>query len=317
MPGVLLFAESERLVNGLTAWAKRHSAGVGEVNLAVLGPGATDRGDAYRAFQPDRIFACENPVLDDYADDVTAEALAQISERAQVEFVLLAATRRGRSIAARLAHRLGAGCVTEAIEIGFEGDQLVTGRYALGGNTVSREVITTPIKVVAIMPGLLEPADPDMPDGELQEIELDLDPSGSRVVERKEKPRLSVDIEQSERLICVGRGLREAADIELVQRLASALDAELACTRPLSSELEWMSEDRMIGISGKKCNPKLLVSIGVSGQVQHTVGIMGAKTIMAINDDPSAPIFALADYGAVGDLYEVVPALTEALEDND
>jgi electron transfer flavoprotein alpha subunit len=287
---------------------------MGEVNLALLGPGARERSDQYRPFQPDRIFICDHPALADSVDDVTVEALARITERVDPEFVVMAATRRGRSFAARLAHRLGAGCVTEAIEIEFEEGRMVTGRYALGGNTVSREAITTAIKVVGIMPGLLEAEAPGSPSGEIVQVELDLSPSRVQVVERQEKPRLAVDIEASERLVCVGRGLKAEEDIELAQGLAAALDAELACTRPLSSELEWMSEDRMIGISGKRCNPKLLFSIGVSGQVQHTVGIMGANLIVAINDDPSAPIFDLADYGAVGDLYELVPALTREVE---
>jgi electron transfer flavoprotein alpha subunit len=125
-----------------------------------------------------------------------------------------------------------------------------------------------------------------------------------------------VNIAESERLVCVGRGLVQKDDMAMIEALASALAGEIACTRPLSSEYGWLSEERMIGISGEKCSPQLILSLGISGQVQHTVGIMGAKTIVAINSDANAPIFKLADYGIVGDLYEVVPALASALKEH-
>jgi electron transfer flavoprotein alpha subunit len=100
----------------------------------------------------------------------------------------------------------------------------------------------------------------------------------------------------------------------MVSELSSLLKGELGCTRALSSDYHWISEDRMVGISGKRCKPKLNVSIGISGQIQHTVGIMGSKLIVAINKDKEAPIFKIADYGIVGDLYQVVPKLIEKIK---
>jgi electron transfer flavoprotein alpha subunit len=264
-------------------------------------------------YQPVRVYVCEHPALEAAVDSVLARALALIAEEVDAGLIILAATRRGRSIAPRLAELLGAGCVTEAIELEVKEGELVTGRYALGGNTVCREIITTPTKVVAVMPGVLEPPTAGPPSGEIIELELALEAPKAALVERREKPKTAVDIAQSERLLCVGRGLGREEDIGLIQDLAQALDAEVACTRPLASELGWMSEDRMIGISGKKCSPRLMFSVGVSGQVQHTVGIMGARVIVAINSDTNAPIFRLADYGIVGDLYEVLPALERVL----
>jgi electron transfer flavoprotein alpha subunit len=134
------------------------------------------------------------------------------------------------------------------------------------------------------------------------------------LVELRKKTGEVANIESAETLVCVGKGIAKKEDLEMVKELASLLGGELGCTRALSSDYHWISEDRMIGISGKRCKPKLDVSIGVSGQIQHTVGIMTSKLIVAINKDKEAPIFKMADYGIVGDLYQVVPKLVERIK---
>jgi electron transfer flavoprotein alpha subunit len=133
------------------------------------------------------------------------------------------------------------------------------------------------------------------------------------VVERRAKGGEAVNIEEAEALVCIGRGLGAQEDLGMVWKLAAALGAEVGCTKSPASDYGWLSEERVVGLSGKKCNPRLYVGIGISGQIQHTVGILGSKIIVAINKDPQAPIFKIADYGIVGDLYEVVPRLTERL----
>lgn len=142
---------------------------------------------------------------------------------------------------------------------------------------------------------------------------MDLPAPRLKVVELKPKPAATVDIEAAEVLVTVGRGVARKEDLALVEALAAALGGEVGCTRPLSHDLHWLLESRMVGISGKRASPRLNVALGLSGQIQHSVGIMGAKLIVAVNKDKSAPIFQLADYGVVGDLYEVVPALLEEL----
>jgi electron transfer flavoprotein alpha subunit len=133
-------------------------------------------------------------------------------------------------------------------------------------------------------------------------------------VERRAKEAGAVNVEEAEVLVCVGRGLAEEGDLSLVQDLAGALGGVVGCTRPLSHENHWLSEDQMVGLSGKVSSPNLYVGVGVSGQIQHVVGIMDAKLIVAINSDKNAPIFKVADYGIVGDLYQVVPKLLEQLQ---
>ncbi|HMK75491.1 MAG TPA: electron transfer flavoprotein subunit alpha/FixB family protein, partial [Thermodesulfobacteriota bacterium] len=123
-----------------------------------------------------------------------------------------------------------------------------------------------------------------------------------------------VNLEAAEILVCIGRGLEKKEDLGIVEQLAKALGAEIGCTKSLCTDYQWLSEDRLVGLSGKKTSPRLVISVGISGQIQYTVGIRGARTAVAINKDKQAPIFAMSDYGIVGNLYDVIPLLAEKLK---
>ena len=123
-----------------------------------------------------------------------------------------------------------------------------------------------------------------------------------------------VDLSAAQRVIGVGRGLKAREDLAMIEELAQALQAEIACSRPVAEGLNWMGKDRYIGSSGARIAPQLYVAIGISGQLQHMVGVTGADTIVAINSDPNAAVFSQTDYGLVGDLYQLVPAITAALK---
>jgi electron transfer flavoprotein alpha subunit len=147
--------------------------------------------------------------------------------------------------------------------------------------------------VVTVSPGLAAPA--------------------VRVVDRRPKEGQAVDLTAAARIVGVGRGLAKRDDLPLGEGLAAALGAELACTKSLA-DFGWMADDRIVGLSGAKTAPDVYLAVGISGQVQHTVGIAQARIIAVVNQDKDAPIFALADYGVVGDLYQLVPALVERLK---
>jgi electron transfer flavoprotein alpha subunit len=310
---VLVYSERDDLAHDLSSWAEARRDQLGEVVAVVFGEAAAERAKEFRSFGPAQVYYSSTELLASLQDDVLALALADIARQERAGLILIGATRRGRALAPRLAQLLDSGCVSEAVELDFDAGRLVAGRYSLGGNTIAREAIQTAVQVIAVAPGTFPRGEAGDPAGELVAYEPEFEPSRVTIVERRSKPAMETNIAQSDRLVCVGRGLASREDLPLVQALAEAIGGELACTRPLSYEYGWLPEDRMIGISGQKCSPKLLISVGVSGQVQHTVGIQGAKTIVAINTEQGAPIFDQADYAIIGDLYEVVPLLTARL----
>jgi electron transfer flavoprotein alpha subunit len=226
----------------------------------------------------------------------------------------LASTKRGKEVAPRVAQKLGAGCVTDATAVEVRDGNLLVSRYALGGNTVASEFIKTPHKVISVMPKTFELGAKEARQGEVVTVDLDLKEPRTRVVERREKIGEAVNLEEAEVLVCIGRGLAKKEDLGIIEELARTIGAEIGCTKTLCTDYQWLSEDRLVGLSGKKTSPRLVISIGISGQIQYTVGIRGARITVAINKDSNAPIFALSDYGIVGDLYQVVPKLVEVLQ---
>jgi electron transfer flavoprotein alpha subunit len=289
------------------------------LNLAavVLGPGDAEDPEPCFRYGAQRLYIGRSPYLADREVERTAEALYQIGTAHGVHVVLLGSTRRGKELAGRLAQKLGAGCVTDAIGLAVWDGRLVTQRYALGGNTVATEEFKSRVNVVAIRPRVFEAVATNQTKGEVVPVDLNLAAPRVTVVQQRSKAGEAVNLEQASVVVAVGRGLQQKEDLALVQDLAATLRGELGCSRSLCSDFGWLSEERLIGMSGKSCSPQLLVSVGVSGQIQHTVGIRGSKIIVAINKDRSAPIFNSADYGLVGDLYEIVPRLVQRLRQRD
>ena len=164
------------------------------------------------------------------------------------------------------------------------------------------------------MPRSFELGAKETKQGEVVEVDLKLREPRVKIVEKRDKAREAVNLEDAEALVCVGRGLAKKEDLELIQELARAFKAEIACTKPIATDYQWLSEDRVLGLSGKRCKPVLCISVGVSGTIQHVVGMRDSKIIVAINKDPKAEIFKLADYGIVGDLYKAIPALMEKIK---
>jgi electron transfer flavoprotein alpha subunit len=314
MSGILVYSEVKSMALGLLTKGREIAAELGKpLAVALLGEEAAGWTDACLAHGAKRALVGNDPALAVFQAATYAAALAQIVAQAEADIILISATRRGRELAPRLAQKLAAGCVTEATSLLLQDGQLVVERRALGGNTVSASVITSPQQVVSVMPRLFEAEPGGSGMGEVIEVSLALEPLATRLVERRAKEAGAVNVEEAEVLVCIGRGLAEEGDLALIQDLASALGGVVSCTRPLSHENHWLSEDQMIGLSGKVSSPNLYVGVGVSGQIQHVVGIMDAKLIVAINSDKNAPIFKVADYGIVGDLYQVVPKLLDQL----
>lgn len=314
MAEILVFSEKDDLAFELLSKGRELGAALNVgVAAALLGEGAGARSDEYFAYGSDRVYVAHHPALAHFHAEAFAEALYQIAQKNDAQVLLLASTKRGKELSPRVAQKLGAGCVTDVSAVEVQDGNLLVSRYALGGNTVASEFIKTPHKVIAVMPKTFELGAKEARQGEVVTVDLDLKEARTRIVEQREKAGEAVNLEEAEVLVCIGRGLEKKQDLGIIEELARALGAEIGCTKTLCSDYQWLSEDRLVGLSGKKTSPRLVISIGISGQIQYTVGIRGARIAVAINKDGQAPIFALSDYGIVGDLYQVVPKLVEAL----
>jgi len=287
------------------------SLGLG-VCAVALGPGAGAAASELAAAGADIVYASEDVAFDGWPADAVAAGLAQIVEQADASVVLVGSTRRGKETAPRLAQKIGAGCVTDVNSLVVENGELVAGRYAFGGATVAREKLGTAVKVFAVMPKTFDAEGASAGAGDIISPALTVS-TAVKIVARRAKEGDHVNLDAAPIIVGVGRGFNAREDLALGDELAAALGAVVGCTKSLA-DFEWLGEDRIIGLSGAKTAPDLYLSVGVSGQIQHTVGVSAAKLIAAINKDKEAPIFGMADYGIVGDLYEVLPALTERLK---
>jgi electron transfer flavoprotein alpha subunit len=242
-----------------------------------------------------------------------ASAISQAAKQLDASVILLSSNRRGKELAGRLAYLLDGGCLTDVGGITIDEGKLCCQRNALGGATVATQVIESEHTVIAIAPKVYEMM-AEGKKGTITDIDVDVQPSGIKIVEVMPKVKDSVDIEAAEVLVAVGQGLESQDDLPMVEKLAKALKGEVACTKPVATDKRWLSEERIIGLSGKKCKPDLAILLGISGQVQFTVGIRDAKTIISINTDENANIMTMSDYRMVADIKDVVPALVQTID---
>ena len=238
-------------------------------------------------------------------------ALPISAQKLSASIILLSSNRRGKELAGRLAQSLAAGCLSDVNSLKASNGKIECLRNALGGATVATQQIETENQVIAIMPKAFEPAPESS--GSLNDLAVDVQASAIKVLEVKPKAGDSVDIEAADILVAVGQGLENQGDLAQVEAIAKALGGEVACSKPVATDKKWLSEERIIGLSGKKCKPSLAILLGISGQVQFTVGIRDSKTIVAINNDENADIMKMADYVMVADVEDVLPELLKAL----
>ena len=312
---ILIFSDIDDGAFELLSWGSKVKGSLNaKLSAVALGKGAKEKAADYFAYGADKVYWNENAAFTDFYADVYADALVQIANVYNPDVILIESTRRGKELAARLAQKLNAGCITDATGMEVKGNDLIVNRYTLGGNTVASETLKTGKKVVSVLPKAFEKAAKTPGQGETVEVAVTPKEPKVKIVEKKAKAGDVVSLEDAQTLVCIGRGLNKKEDLSMVENLAKLLNAEIGATRPLSHEWQWVSEQREVGLSGKKCKPRLCVELGISGQIQHTVGIRDSKIIVSINKDKTAPIFEMSDYGIIGDIYEVVPKLSEKLK---
>jgi electron transfer flavoprotein alpha subunit len=244
---------------------------------------------------------------DGFVDNLS-KFLADHITKNKYDFVFISSTNTGRELAGILSYKLKMKCMPEIFS--FEhGGKTVTKRFFHGGKTVVEE--ESDFQMFTVSASICEAEKTD----KRSEIEnINLDKSNYKIINVKGKNTAGTDIRNAKVIVSIGRGLGSEENIKKIQPLVDELHAEIAGSRPVCLDYKWLSEDKQVGLSGKKVRPDFYIALGISGQIQHIAGIRGSKTIIAINKDKSAPIFEECDYGIVGDLFTVVPELVKKLK---
>ena len=288
------------------------------VAVAVVGARVQDLATELAAADVAEVLAVEHEALEPYTPDGFVAALAQVVGTTGPERVLFPHTYQTRDYAPALAARLGRVLVPDCIGSKDRDGQRVFVRPMFQGKFAADVLPEGPAPHFASFQIGAYRADACVrgaASATVREVAVQLDAGAIR--QRPEAPfqeaKQAVDLTQAERIVAVGRGIKGQEHLPLAQDLARALDAELAASRPICDS-GWLPMDRQIGSSGQTVAPKLYLAVGISGAIQHLVGMKGARTIVAVNKDADAPIFEVADYGIIGDLFEVVPAIVAALD---
>jgi electron transfer flavoprotein alpha subunit len=285
------------------------------VFAAVPGSGVKATAEALSSHKLDKIHAVEHELLKDYTPDGYTVALRQLIEQHGPKYILFPHTYQVRDYAPKLATALGRTLVSDVISYRANAGDLVLVRQLFQGK-ISADVRFEgdPPYFASIQAGAFRADNVQAGTAPVEVFTPDLKPEQIRTkpLDLFRESQRAVDLGAAEIIVSVGRGIREAENIPIVQKLAEALHGEIAASRPICDN-GWLPMERQVGSSGQTVAPKLYLAVGISGAIQHLVGMKGSKTIVAINKDPEAPIFEVADYGIVGDLFQVVPAIIEAL----
>lgn len=288
------------------------------VYALFMGYQVGEKAEELLAYGVDQVFVYDRKELEHFSVLTYANVFADFITRIRPSSILVGATNAGRSLAPRVAARFRTGLTADCTVLEMkENTDLVQIRPAFGGNIMAQIVTpknrpqfcTVRYKIFSAPPVTKEPS------GTIRTMEVteDMIDRRTRVEEIIHKPK-EIDISEAEVIVAVGRGVKSQADLEIIRELAAALDAQLACTRPLI-ECGWFDARRQIGLSGRTVKPKLIITIGISGSVQFAAGMRGAECIIAINTDRKAPVFDIANIGLVGDWYEILPRLLKTVKE--
>jgi electron transfer flavoprotein alpha subunit len=265
------------------------------------------------------VLLVEHDLLENYTPDGYAIALKQVIEAAKPDLVLFPHTYQVRDFAPKLAAMVGKGMVGDCVGFRNEGGRLVFVRQMFQGKTAADVTFTAAapwfasFQSGAFRADLLATHSSGKAPVNAQKVQLKAEEIRTKPLELFKEAKSAVDLTQAPLIVAIGRGIKAPENIAQAEALAKAIGGELAASRPICDE-GWLPMDRQIGSSGQTVAPKLYLALGISGAIQHVVGMKGSRTVVAVNKDQNAPIFEIADYGVVGDIFEIMPALTEELQ---
>ena len=322
MSGVLVVLEHRGGAYNRMSWealaaGQQIAAASGQrLSAAIVGSDLEALNSELASKKLDKGYRVEHALLKNYTADGYVSALDQLIKKLEPSYVVFPHTYQVRDFAPRLATRFGQVLLADLVGLRKDGDTFVFLRQLFQGklNADYRHAGSGPC-FLSVQAGAFRTESLEAGSASVEPFAPQIDPSAIR--NKPEEPfreaAQTVDLSAAPIIVSVGRGIKEQDNLPMMEELAAALGGELAASRPICDN-GWLPMERQVGSSGQTVSPKLYLAVGISGAIQHLVGMKGSKTVVAINKDENAPIFEVADYGIVGDLFEVVPALTEAVK---
>jgi len=314
---VLIYSDNKKLTFELLSKGSELSKNLGKKSTAVIiGKSDDSLANEYVAYGADNVFVAETDVNSFKAEEY-AEILEKVVKETNTETILIGSNKNGKELASRLAGKLDAGCIIDCTKIYLKDKKLTAERVVYSGNAIAVEQFNSKPEILTVSSKVFDPLKRnDKREGNIVKKKIGTTKSSSKVLKVQEAKTEDVDVEDAEIIVSCGRGFKSKEDIKIANELADVLKGKtIGCSRPIAADLKWMSEDHWIGLSGHKVKPKLYIATGISGQIQHIAGMRDSGVIVAINKDADALIFKSADYGIVGDLYDILPKLTAAIKD--
>ena len=313
MPGILVYSEKHQVVRELLGKARQVADEKGMAVAAVyLSESVPEDLAELGAWGADTVYTVASPLLVGLNPETYTDALAGVIADVKPDLVLVGATKPGLEISARTAARLGAGVASFCVDFDFSAEGVVTAQCMIySGVGINTYQIKTQPALATVTPGVFEAVKREGT-AAVTILDIPIRQPAMTILEYKEKAAAGVRWEDAPVIVDVGMGMSDKSHLGLAEDLASLFEGQVACSRPVSSERDWFPE--WLGLSGKKIHADLCITLGISGSIQHVVGIRDSRTIVAINNDENAGIFSQADYGVIADLHEFVPILVTALK---
>jgi len=281
----------------------------GELNALVLGDNIENISKELEPFGADRIIVAEDPALFEYLPDAYVNVIADVINKETPDVVILGASAQGKDIAARLSARLNAPLAMDCVAIRFEDNNLMATRYMYGGKILADVMLNGKPKILAIRPNAMTIARA-AGTGSIEKCKVNIGTTFVKFIE-KHLDTARVELTEADTVVSGGRGMG-GPDFAVIEELAQVLEGAVGASRSAVDE-GWRSSSDQVGQTGKVVSPNLYIACGISGAIQHLAGMSSSNVIVAINKDPEAPIFSKADYGIQGDLFEIVPLITEEI----
>ena len=313
--GILVFSENETLARELLSKAREVADAQGlTVSLALFGETVAPEIDRYATWNVDTIYAVQHPFLNDFNPEAYASALRGVIEQVKPRLVLVGASKFGLEVSGRVGEQLNVGCAPWCIDFEIDpSENIVTARCSVfSGQGIKTYKIPTQPALATIAAGVFPATDGEKREVHVSSLAVEIPTPVMTVIENKEKMAAGRRLEDAPVIVDVGMGVKEREDLAMMEALAGLLQGQVACSRPVSSDRDWFPE--WLGLSGARVSPELCITVGISGAIQHMVGIRDSKLIVGVNNDENAAIFMQADYGVPMDLYEFIPALIEAIQ---